>query len=526
MNRLPDLSSFRRQLFALLLVGVLPFSGCRGPGEASPPRVVLIGLDGASWKMIEPMARSGELPHLKALMDRGVAADLASVQPLFSPPVWTSIATGRSPKAHGIDFFYANRYKIKVPTMWERLAASGVHVGLYDYLVTWPPQELPGGYVVPGWLRRDESVWPPDLFKRIGMPWYAYAVLEVGGPQQVIANSERELVEKPKVWRRMWDEMRPDVSAVTFYALDVLGHRYWHTVEPQGYDPPAEVDPRFAGVMTRALKGVDSAVGEIVSALGPGDQVVVVSDHGFYPGKRSQRWAFDSAGLLARAGIDPRRDGVTILSSWFSVSLRVNPGPAEKQEATLRKLQSFFDTVRTASGDPVFTQDVIHMPERPSEIRPRPDLRQQMIKNQQPAYAFFMADPIPGMLDRLAAEGTVIIAGESHPAETFAAVHGFSGDHDPIGVFMAAGEAIPHRPGRLRLSVLDIAPLVTYLAGQPIPDDYEGQLPRMLIAPEWLERHPPTTIPAARAPRLPDDRRGPAGSDKEAEERLRALGYI
>ena len=72
------------------------------------------------------------------------------MEPLFSPPVWTSIATGRSPEAHGVDFFYANRFSIKVPTIWERLAAGGVRVGLYDYLVTWPPREYPGGFVVPG----------------------------------------------------------------------------------------------------------------------------------------------------------------------------------------------------------------------------------------------------------------------------------------------------------------------------------------------------------------------------------------
>lgn len=489
--------------------------------------MVLIGLDGASWKLIEPMARRGELPHLQALMDRGVSADLASVQPLLSPPVWTSIATGRDPKAHGVDFFYANRFRIKVPTMWERFAAAGLHVGLYDYLVTWPPQSLPGGYVVPGWLRRDDSVWPPDLFSKIKEPRYAYSVVTVGGPQEVIANSERELVDKPRVWKSMWTEMRPDVSAVTFYALDVLGHRYWHTAFPQEYDPPAEVDPRYAGILPRTLKGVDAAVGRIVESLGPDDQVLVVSDHGFKPGQRSRRWAFDGEGLLAKAGIDPKRDRVTVLSNWFSVSLRVNPGEDEaERERTLKKLSDFFATVRTASGDPVFTQDVIHQPELPSEVKTRPDLRQQMIKNQQPAYAFFMADPVPGVLDRIAKEGTLTIGGQPFPAGRFASVHDFSGDHDPIGVFIAAGTAFGHREGRVRLSVLDVAPLMAYLAGQPIPDDLEGKMPRAVIDPEWLERHPPRSIPASQVPRLPDDKRGGAANDREVEERLRALGYI
>lgn len=525
-----DLPPSPRRLLGLALAAALTLLGCRGSGaEEKPPRLVLIGLDGASWKLLDPMVQAGELPHLEALIDRGVAADLAAVEPVWSPPVWTSIATGRSPKAHGVDFFYANRFSVKVPTMWERFAAAGLRVGLYDYLVTWPPRELPDGFVVPGWLRRDDSVWPPDLFQRIGQPRYAYSVVSVGGPDEVVANIEKEIDRKPKIWNRLWQEMRPDVGAVTFYALDVLGHRYWHTAFPQEYDPPAEVDPRFAGTMSRAARGVDGAVGEIVAALDPADHVVIVSDHGFRPGQRSRRWGFNADRLLAEAGIDPRRDGLTVITNWFNVSIRINPGPAAEREAVLGRLRDLFESVRAPGGDPVFKLDVVHVPERPEEARQRPELRRTMMKRQQPAYAFFIADPVPAALDRMAREGSVEVGGTRLPAAEFAAGHDFSGDHDPIGVFIAAGGAIRHRPGRMRLSVLDVAPIMTYLAGQPIPDDYEGKLPRALFEPGWLERHPPRTIPASQAPRLAGEKgQGPGGAagDKELEERLRALGYI
>ena len=105
---------------------------------------------------------------------------------------------------------------------------------------------------------------------------------------------------------------------------------------------------------------------------------------------------------------------------------------------------------------------------------------------------------------------------------------GFTGAHLPIGIFLAAGPAIRHHARRLRLSVLDVAPLMMYLVGQPVPNDMEGQLQRALIDPDHLERHPPATIEAARAPRLPDDQGSvaKAGEDAETSEKLRALGYI
>jgi hypothetical protein len=67
-----------------------------------------------------------------------------------------------------------------------------------------------------------------------------------------------------------------------------------------------------------------------------------------------------------------------------------------------------------------------------------------------------------------------------------------------------------------------------YLAGQPVPNDMEGQIQRALIDPDHLERNPPATIEATRAPRLPDDNgsAAKAGEDAETREKLRALGYI
>lgn len=128
-------------------------------------RVTLIGVDGASWNLIDPMLASRELPNLAALIARGATANLETVEPLTSPVVWTSIATGRSPAAHGVTDFLATRLSIRSPSSFERLAHSGLRVGLYDYLVTWPPAALNNGFAIPGWLRRDPSVTPTDVWQ-------------------------------------------------------------------------------------------------------------------------------------------------------------------------------------------------------------------------------------------------------------------------------------------------------------------------------------------------------------------------
>lgn len=515
---------YRARIETMILGVLLLLTGC-GPEPASRGHVVLIGLDGASWNLLDPMVKAGELPHFKALMDRGVSADLASVPPFLSPSVWTSIATSRMPEDHGVFYFYANRHAIKVPTVWDRLAAGGLRVGLYDYLVTWPPRRFPhGGFSVPGWLRRDESVWPPDLFQRIGLPRYAYAVVNVGRLEEIIANSERELREKPRYWNRLWNELRPDVGAVTFYALDVLSHRYWHTLGADGSPRPGASG---SDILPRTARGIDRAIGEIIDNLAPEDTVLVVSDHGFQAREEaSRKWGFDPRRRLQRAGIEPGREKLTILSSFGSVSIRIEPGPAAEREATLERIAGFLETIRSSDGAAAFRILPYHIPPRPGELAVQEVLK--VTPEMLPAHAFLVAQPDEEVFERIAHESSLLIGGERVAMDELATAHDFTGAHLPIGIFLAAGPAIRHHSRRLRLSVLDVAPLMMYLAGQPVPNDMEGQLQRALIDPDHLERDPPATIEAARAPRLPDDKgsAAKAGEDAETSEKLRALGYI
>lgn len=191
-------------------------------------RVVLIGVDGATWRLIDPLLAAGRLPSLAAIAGRGGTAEIETVEPVNSPTVWTSIATGRSPDAHGVTDFLKKSISVQVPTIFERLAAQGKRVGTYDYLVTWPPRRLPGGFVIPGWLRRDESVTPTDAFERAGLPGYRYSLKGLGGREDYVAASRRELAHKAAHWNALAEAFDLDVGAVTFYSFDGLSHRFWH----------------------------------------------------------------------------------------------------------------------------------------------------------------------------------------------------------------------------------------------------------------------------------------------------------
>ncbi len=523
-------SLYRDCIARALLLALLPLlalMGCAGD-EAPPetkPRLVLIGIDGGSWNLIDAMIADGELPHLAGLAERGATADLRAVEPLNSPTVWTSLATGRAPDAHGVKFFYADRRSVQVPTVWERLAAAGLRVGLYEYLVTWPPRPLPGGFMVPGWLRRDERVQPADLDQRLDGERYSYSMDGIDGPDAIVANVEGEISHKAATWNRLMEAFALDVGAVVFYSVDAVSHRFWHASFPDEFDPPVEAAPRFAEVIHRTMRGVDEAIGEILERLEPEDHVVVVSDHGFRARGLRRFWAVRAPELLARLEVEP--EGVTVVKNWGGLVLRLDPGPEAEKEEALGRLMAGLTSLRSTTGDPLFDVQAVRV------AKPDPDLQmsrwmQGMVKQAGPAHAVLFVRPMVPVLNPIWPDGEILAGEERLPLRELAVAHDFSGDHLMDGIFLAAGKAIRHRPERGKLSVLDVAPLLSYLAGQPIPDDVEGQLDPDLIDPLYLATHPPQSVTASELPALPavapDGQEGEG--DEELDERLRSLGYI
>src|SRR5215470_19233929 len=71
-------------------------------GERLAKKVLLIGWDAADWKVINPLLDLGLMPALNDLVNNGVMGNLATLTPILSPLLWTSIATGKRADKHGI----------------------------------------------------------------------------------------------------------------------------------------------------------------------------------------------------------------------------------------------------------------------------------------------------------------------------------------------------------------------------------------------------------------------------------------
>ena len=94
----------------------------RTPGKR---RILLIGWDAADWRHIDPLLEAGMMPVLAGMIARGVRGNLASLMPMVSPMLWTTIATGKTADAHGVHGFVEADPSGKGVRPWSSLSRRG-----------------------------------------------------------------------------------------------------------------------------------------------------------------------------------------------------------------------------------------------------------------------------------------------------------------------------------------------------------------------------------------------------------------
>ncbi|TAM55794.1 MAG: hypothetical protein EPN53_02635, partial [Acidobacteria bacterium] len=126
-------------------------------------RLIIVGLDGLSPKIIEPMMANGELPNFKRLAQLGGYSHLGTTNPAESPVAWTAFATGRNPGKSGVYDFIRRAPGSYLPDLsltrlegnkslpvrkgkafWQYGREAGVPMTILSCPVTFPPDEIDG----------------------------------------------------------------------------------------------------------------------------------------------------------------------------------------------------------------------------------------------------------------------------------------------------------------------------------------------------------------------------------------------
>lgn len=285
------------------------------------PRLLIIGLDGATFDLIRPWAAAGKLPHIARLMEQGSSAPLRSVPNQNSAPAWSSYATGKNPGKHGIYYFderieggYQTRYlngSFRQGDSWWMLASrAGKGVGVVNVPMSYPAEPVNGvmlaGLDAPG-VHSHGFSHPPELIKELEQQVGGY-IVEPGIPSYM-KMGRRDLAEKAifdaadkrAAYVRYLLTSRPwDVFHVTFTASDAAHHFFWRDMDPRHPEHDPDEAQHYGDTIERVYRRLDEIVGEL-TALAPGAAVMLMSDHGGGFNQRGAEYLNDwlaSLGLL------------------------------------------------------------------------------------------------------------------------------------------------------------------------------------------------------------------------------------
>lgn len=122
--------------------------------EREPIFTLFIGLDALDWKILEPLLQENKCPNFKKLIENGTYGEILSEEPMLSPILWTTIATGKSPQHHKIlEFTQKNESGEEMPitsnnrkckAIWNILSEVKRNVAFLCWWVTDPPEWVNG----------------------------------------------------------------------------------------------------------------------------------------------------------------------------------------------------------------------------------------------------------------------------------------------------------------------------------------------------------------------------------------------
>jgi len=559
------------------------------PDRTSRPKLMVVGLDGATWDRMGPWMEAGRLPNLERLVREGTSGSLRTVVPPVTAPAWTTFMTGLNPGRHGVfEFIVRLRPGLReVPVnatlrdgtpVWTLLSEAGRRVVVVNVPVTYPPEKVRGiqisGFLTP--RGRRDFAHPPGVLDELEAelgPYQLYhgEVYRPGRAGPVLDELYRVFDYRLGVARCL-AQKDWDFFMVHFWGVDRAQHELWHLGDPEHPAYDRSEGSTFGPRLIDYYRRVDEGIGELWDLARARDAAfLLMSDHGFGP---ITRFLIVNVWLLEQGFLVLKRRPLSLLrrlafqagltpAKAYRLAMRLGlakmrlSGGVSSRKGLVDQVQRVFlsladvDWSRTrAYSKGNYGQIYVNLRGRetfgsvePGEAyeRVRDDIVDRLRKTPDPGNGAPLFGEIyrreeiyEGPYVDLAPDVVFLPADMSAKALgtlDFASnrfiepTYGNSGDHRMEGILAVAGGGVRVGHRIEGARILDLAPTILYLMGAPVPRAMDGRVLVSLFEPGRMEEHPVEF----------EDReliRGMMGetfSPEENEEirrRLRGAGYV
>ncbi|MGI0090078.1 MAG: alkaline phosphatase family protein, partial [Nitrososphaerales archaeon] len=266
-------------------------------------KVIVIGLDGATFDIIRPMISQGRLKNFAKLMETGSAGSLISTILPLSSVAWSSFVSGKNPGKHGMYDFskraIGSYSHVPVTSLdrgakaiWQYASEAGKRSLMVNIPLTYPPEKLNGimisGFPYPE--NRQDYVWPKSVLDELRSNLGETGILKPN-PQFLKEGDELKIFkEVNEITRRQTEILKYlikkeawNLIATVYDSTDVIGHFFWHHLDAN--HPRYKLDKAkiYGPLVYEVYETLDRAVGELLPLFSEKDSVFVISDHGFGP---------------------------------------------------------------------------------------------------------------------------------------------------------------------------------------------------------------------------------------------------
>lgn len=314
-------------------------------------KLLLIGWDAADWKIAGPLLAKGLMPSLKKLIDRGVHGNMSTMNPPYSPMLWSSVATGKTPDKHGVLGFVevvpnqkalrpvsANSRKARA--IWNILHHKGLKSNLVGWWPSFPAEPINGVVVSDKFQRvsadptkimpmpertvhpkemqdvlKDLRMFPWEVTKEHILPFMPQAARidqkEKGSGLSPFSKILTQNVSLHNASTYLIRETEWDFMAVYFDMIDHLCHSFMKYHPPKLDKISQEHYDIYNDVVNSAYRFQDMMLGRILNLIDEETTVIVMSDHGFESGSKR---ILEMPKVTAAPALDHRQFGIFVAS--------------------------------------------------------------------------------------------------------------------------------------------------------------------------------------------------------------------
>jgi len=553
--------------------------------KSATRKQIIIGLDGATFDVLDPYMKRGELPNLQRMCEEGIRSELTSSIPPVTGPSWVSFMTGKNPGKHGIyDFVKAGKLEVgRHPVNYKHIRSStilklvndaGLKVGMVNMPLTYPPPEV-DGFVITGLLTPGNATtisYPASLFDEVkeNIGGYTMDVWWQYYGERGVDKFLDEIIECTKLRFKAFDYLLDNKKWELFIAVligsDRIQHYLWKFIHPEDPASLTERERGFVAKIKEYYQMVDAFMGSVIERYEGEANIFMVSDHGFGPlekkvyvnqwlheqgylelnqGKQLSHMAFRQSVLKAKRYL--RRIDKHNLRKHFRLSkgkggrvhaydfLQVINWPETKAYSASNTEQGFYINLKGREPDGVVNPGKEYEEFRDELIAGLKKMRDPDTGEAVVTHTYKKEDLYNGPYLDDAPDVIFFLKGGAYLADVQLKGHVFEeasyasgwGTHRMEGIFLGYGKDIKKGGDTGGAHIMDITPTILRLFGIAVPKGMDGRVLKGIINDRFLNSHKA----------LFSDDEGvviDAGADsilteedeEEVAKRLKGLGYL